>query len=105
MVVRLPPAIAEINLDMKTIQGSCFDCHICIVADISTYSHTGLLWYWVLYHRTVDSTAVRNVILQYYTLYHETVYSRQYTVHDTWILTQHAFVMKHETQTTTFDSC
>ena len=35
----------------------------CIAAGIVTHSHTGLLWYWLLYHRTVDSTAVRNVIL------------------------------------------
>ena len=36
----------------------------CIVSGIGTYSRTGLLWYWVVYHRTVDSTAVRNVILR-----------------------------------------
>ena len=35
----------------------------CIVAGIGKFSRTGLLWYWVVYHRTVDSTAVRNVIL------------------------------------------
>ena len=35
----------------------------CIVAGIGTYSCTGLLWYWLLCHRTVDGTAVRNVIL------------------------------------------
>ena len=35
----------------------------CIVSGIGTCSRTGLLWYRVVYHRTVDSTAVRNVIL------------------------------------------
>ena len=48
----------------------------CRVDGIGTYyvSHTGLFWYGLLSHRTVDSTAVRNVILCA-VLYHD---SRQY---------------------------